>query len=83
MSENGHGGASQKRSSGDDNNGAADHKVWQRLARAALVVKKSGGMNPDPLCAWLWTMLDGQAALALEAFEIKDLTVDGGEVAVF
>ena len=28
-------------------------------------------------------MLDGQAALALEAFDMEDLTVEGGEEVVF
>ena len=32
---------------------------------------------------WLYTMRDGQAALALEAFDMEDLTVEGGEEVVF
>ena len=47
MSENGHGGAAQKRFNGDGTSGAAECKVRKRWARAALVVKKVGGMPPD------------------------------------
>ena len=38
---------SKKRFSGDGNSGAAEYKVWKRWERAALVVKKVGGM-PSP-----------------------------------
>ena len=40
MPENGHGSSAQKRFNDDGNSGAAEHKVWKRWARAALVVKK-------------------------------------------
>ena len=44
-SEKGHGGSAQKRFSGDCNSGAAEYnRVWKRWARAAIVVKKVGGM---------------------------------------
>ena len=51
MSENGHGRSAQKRFNGDGNSGAAECEVWERWARAALVVKKVGGMPPEALGA--------------------------------
>ena len=83
MSEHGNGGEYQKRISGDGNNEAAGCEVWKRCARAALVVKKSRCMTPNTMGPWLYTMLDGREALALEAFDIKDLTVEDGEEVAF
>ena len=40
VSENGHGGSVHKPLNGDGRSGSAEHKVWKRWARAALVVKK-------------------------------------------
>ena len=41
-----------------------------------------GGVTPDTLGPWLNTTLDGQAAEALEAFDIENMTVEGGEEVV-
>ena len=68
---------------GDGNSGAAEYKVCKRWARAALVVKKVGGMPPEGLEPWIYTLQNGQAALALVSIEIKDMCTDGGEVLVF
>ena len=58
MSENAHGGSAQKkRFSSDGGSGAAEYKVRKRWARAALVVKKVGGMPPGALglgCTLFW-----------------------------
>ena len=83
MSENGHGSSAQKRFNGDGNSGAAEYKVWKRWARAALVVKKVGRMPPEALGPWIYTLPDGQAALALESIEITDMCTDGGGELVF
>ena len=83
MSENGHGSSAQKSFNGNGNSGAAEYKVWTRWARAALVVKKVCGMSPEALGPWIYTLLDGQAALALESIEITDMCTDGGEELVF
>ena len=64
---------------GDGNSGGADYKVCRRWARAALVVKKVGRMPPEALGSWIFTLLDGQAALAVAAIEIRDTFTDGGE----
>ena len=74
MSENGHWCSVQKRFSGDGNSGAAEYKVWKRWARAALVVKKVGGLPPEALEPWIYT---------LESVEITDMCTDGGEELVF
>ena len=42
-----------------------------------FVVKKVGGMLPEAVGPWKYTLLDGQAALALESIEIKDIGMDG------
>ena len=68
MSENRYGGSAQKRFKGE---------VWKRWACAPLVVKKVGGMPPEALWPWMYTLLDGQAALALEAIKIRDMCTDG------
>ena len=78
-SENGPGSSPQKRLSGDGNSGAAEYKVLTRWARAGLVVKKVGGMLPEALAPWMYTLLDGQAAHALESVEIKDMCTVGGD----
>ena len=83
MSENGHGSSAQKRFNGDGNSGAAEYKVWKRWARAALVVKKVGRMPPEALVPFIYTLPDGQAALALESIEITDMCTDGGGELVF
>ena len=83
MSENAHGSSAQKCFNGDGNSGAAEYKAWKRWARAALVVKKVGGMPPEALGPWIYTLLDGQAALALESIEITDMCTDGGEELFF
>ena len=49
MSENGQGNSVQKRFNGDGNSGTPEYKVWKRWARAALVVKKVGGMRHEAL----------------------------------
>ena len=67
-------GASEKRFSGNGNNGAADYKVWRRCARTAIFVRKSAGISAEALGPWLHTLLGGEVALALEAFEIHDLS---------
>ena len=71
MSESGRGGSAQTRFSGDGNSGA-EYKAWKRWARAAHVVNKVGGTPPEALVPWMYALLDGQAALALESIEIKD-----------
>ena len=72
----------RKRFSGKGNYGAAEYKVWKRWARAALV-KKLGGMHPEGLVPWIYTLLDGQAAKALDPINIKDMCTEGGEELVF
>ena len=62
---------------------SAEHMEWKHWYCAALVVKKVGGTPPDALVPWICNLLDGQAALALESIEIKDMCVDGGEEFVF
>ena len=47
--------------------------MWKRCARAILVVKKVGGMPRQAQGPWIHTLLDGQAALALESIDIKDM----------
>ena len=59
----------KKRFNGDGNSGAGEYKVWKRWARAALEVKKVSGMPPKALGPWMYTLLDGQAASALECGE--------------
>ena len=83
MSENGQGSSAQKRFREHGNSGAAEYKVWKRWARAALVGKKVGGMLPDALGPWIYTLVDGQAALALDSTDIKDMWTEGGEELVF
>ena len=41
--------------------------------------KKVGGVPPEALEPWIHTLLDGQAALALESVVIKDMCTDGRE----
>ena len=82
LSESGQGSA-QKRFNGDGNSGAAEYKVWKRWDPAALVVKNVCGMPPKALGPWMYTLLDGQAALALESIDIKDMCTEGGEDLVF
>ena len=48
-SENRHGSSAQKCFNGYGKTGAPEHRAWQRWARAALVVKKVGGMPPEAL----------------------------------
>ena len=72
-----------KRFDGDGNSGAAEYKEWKRWARAALVVENVGDVPPEALGPWICILLDGQAELALESIEIKDICVDGGEELVF
>ena len=53
------------------------------MGRAALVVKKVGGMRPEALGPWIYTLLDGQAAWALGSIDTKDMCTEGGEELVF
>ena len=41
------------------------------------------GNIPEALGPWMYTRLHGQAALALESVDIKDMCSDGGEELVF
>ena len=68
---------------GDGNSGAAEYKVSKRWTRAAPVAKKVGGMPPGALGLCICSLLDGQAALALESIELEDTCMDGGEQLVF
>eukprot|EP00959_Pyramimonas_sp_CCMP1952_P452127 9466021-Pyramimonas_sp.AAC.1 len=83
MTDHGGGAASVKRFSGDGNDGAAAYKVWKRWARAAIVVQKARGTPAEALGPWLYTLLDGQAALAVENVDLADINVDNGEEVVF
>ena len=67
----------------DGNSEAAEYKVWTCAARAVLVVKKVGGMPPEALGPWKYTLLDGQAALALESTDVNDMCTEGGKELVF
>ena len=66
----------QKRFAGDGNDVVVAYKVWRRWAKAAIVVQKAKGMAAEALGPWLFTLLDGQAALALDAIDIDALAVD-------
>ena len=57
-------------------------KRWARAARVGQK-KKVGGVPPEALEPWIHTLLDGQAALALESVVIKDMCTDGREELVF
>ena len=46
-------------------------------------VKKVGGMPPEALGPWMYNLLDGHAALALESIDMKDMCTEGGEELVF
>ena len=59
------------------NNGYAEYTVWKRWVWVTLVAKKSGSMTPDMLSPRMYKMLDGQASLTVEAFDIQDVTVIG------
>ena len=77
ISEKEHRGPAQQRFNGDGNSGAAEYNVWKCWAPAALVVKEVGGMRPETLGPWMYTLLDGQVALALDLIEINDICMDG------
>ena len=72
-------GASQKWFSGECDGGAAAYKVSKRRSQVAFVTKEWRGMSLHTLGPWLTHDAGRQAALALEALDIKDLTVDGGD----
>ena len=40
-------------------------------------------MCPEALGLWIYTLLDGQAALALESIDTKDMGMVGGEELIF
>ena len=68
------GGFNSKRFSGDGNDGAAAYKVWKRCAKAAIVVQKATNTPAEAGGPWLYTLLDGQAALAVESVDISETT---------
>ena len=43
-----------------------------------LLFFTAGGVSPEPLGPWHHTLLDSQAALAIELIEIKDMCTEGG-----
>ena len=53
------GGFNQQRFSGDGNDGAAAYKVWERCAKAAIVVQKAKNVPAEALGPRLYTLLDG------------------------
>ena len=72
MPENGHGGSAEKPFNADGNSGAARHGNFG-------LVKKVGGMLPEALGPRTCTLLGGQAALALESVEMKDMRMNDGQ----
>ncbi|CAK0911130.1 unnamed protein product, partial [Prorocentrum cordatum] len=81
MADNG--GFNTKRFSGDGNDGAAAYKVWKRWAKAAVVVQTARNTPAEALGPWLYTLLDGQAALAVENVDLSEINVESGEEVVF
>ena len=73
------GGFNQKRFS----DGSAAYKVWKRWAKAAIVVQKAKNTPAEAAGPWLYTLLDGQAALAVENADISEINVESGEEVVF
>lgn len=82
MASNG-GAAGQKRSANDGNDSGSESRLWKRWARAEIVVQKAKGTPPEALGPRLYTLLDGQAALALESVDICDINLEGAEDVVF
>ena len=82
MSEQGR-SLSQKRFSGDGNDGASLYKTWKRWAKAAVVVQRARGTPEDALGPWLYTLLDGQAALAVQSLGLAEISGENGEEVVF
>ena len=82
MADNG-GGFNTKRFRGDGNDGAAAYKVWKRWAKAAIAVQKVKNTPAEAVGPWLYTLLDGQAALAVENVDISEINVESGEEVAF
>ena len=73
------GGGAYKRFTGQGNSAAVDYKSWRRWAEAKLIVEKSKGTAEEALGPLLLTLLDGEAAEAVEHLTLKALSSSGGE----
>ena len=57
--------------SGDGGDGLAAYKVRRRWARKAIMAQKTNGTLAEIIGPWLYTLLDCQAALAVEDVAAK------------
>ena len=57
--------------------------MWKRWAKAAIVVQKAKNTPAEALGPWLYTLLDGQAALAVENVDVGKINIESDEEVVF
>ena len=72
-----------KRFSGEGLTAVEDYRRWRKWARAYLKMQAAKGVSPDAFGSILYTLLDGQALLAVDGVDPDDLEQDGGEHLVF
>ena len=76
-------GGKDRRFAGTGNDAPTQYKAWKKWAKARIVVEKSKGTDVKALGPLLFTLLDGDAADALDHVDIDDLAVEGGADIVF
>ena len=72
-----------KRFSGEGLSAVEDYRRWKKWARAYLKTQSARGTAPGAFGSILYTLLDGQALLAVDGVDPDDLEQDGGEHLIF
>ena len=74
------GGGAYRRFGGTGHNAAADFRSWRRWAEAKTIVEKAKGTPAEAIGPLLLTLLDGDAAEAVEHLSLPNqLGKDGGD----
>ena len=60
------GGFNERRFSGENDDGAAAYQAWKKWAKAAIVEQRAKNTRVEALGPWLYMLVDGLAALAVE-----------------
>ena len=79
MAHDGGNSGAYRRFSGGGPGAANNYKSWKKWAAAKTLVDVSKGTKPEAIGPLLFTLLEGQAADAVEHIPLDELNVEDGE----
>jgi len=83
MNSESHGGGHVKRFTGEGTDAAEQYRRWKKWSRAYLTTQGARGTPDTAYGPLLYTLLDGVALTAVDAVDLDDLEVSGGQHLLF